>query len=246
MKKSGRKAPLPNEDRAWMERHVLAAGDLLLYGRLAQEMDEIPPEEFWKELRSAAESYLAGGEHRAAAFQQKVDDLIDALTARDRRFGYPPPFCHKGCSNCCHEVVYCTSEEARRIHDHCRAEGITPDYARMARQLEHVETDANRDHTGATTWNDQPGPDQACAFLHPEDGSCTIWQARPLVCRVHLVEETDAYCRPHNGHENPLAKGISYIELSYILSAIFTIHRDSIKKTLGRLLLDLRDRPERE
>jgi hypothetical protein len=48
---------------------------------------------------------------------------------------------------------------------------------------------------------------------------------------------------PHNGQINPKACGINYIELSYILSAIFTIHRDSIKKTMGRLLLNLKDSP---
>jgi len=97
-----------------------------------------------------------------------------------------------------------------------------------------------RTRTGATTWNDQPGADQACAFLDPGDGSCTIWPVRPLVCRVHLAEGSDAHCRPHNGREDPEARGISYLELSYILSVVFTIHRDSIRKTLGQLLLDLR------
>jgi hypothetical protein len=60
---------------------------------------------------------------------------------------------------------------------------------------------------------------------------------------VHLAERTDEYCMPHNGQINPKACGINYIELSYILSAIFTIHRDSIKKTMGRLLLNLKDSP---
>jgi hypothetical protein len=45
---------------------------------------------------------------------------------------------------------------------------------------------------------------------------------------------------------NPKALGISYIELSYILSAIFTIHRDSIRKTMGRLLLDLKAGPSKD
>jgi Fe-S-cluster containining protein len=232
-----------DRDRAWVEEHVLGEGDLLLYGRLAEELDDIPPAELWKELRAAAEPYLAGGEDRTAILQRKVDAMIEALVARDQRFGYPPPFCHKGCSNCCHELVYCTDEEARQIHEHCRAAGLAIDYARIARQLQHVATDEHLDHTGGTTWNTQAELDQACVFLDPADGSCTIWPARPLVCRAHLAEQTDQYCRPRNGVVNPKALGINYLELSYSLSAIFTIHRASIRKTMGRLLLELNAGP---
>jgi Fe-S-cluster containining protein len=228
-----------NEDRKWMEEHVLGEGDLLLYGRLSEEMTDLPPDVVWKELRTVAEKYLIGGADRTGVFHHIVDETIDALTERDKRFGYPPPFCHKGCCNCCYELVYCTSEEARHIHNHCRETGLAIDNAKLERQLKYVETDEHLDHTGITTWNDQIEADQACVFLDPADGSCVIWPARPLVCRVHLAEGTDQYCRPHNGQVNPQASGINYIELSYILSAIFTIHRDSIKKTMGRLLLDL-------
>jgi Fe-S-cluster containining protein len=228
------------EDYRWLEEHVLGDGDLLVYGRLSQEFDALSRDEIWKELRAAAERYLACTTDRAATFQRIVDEALEELLARDARFGYPPPFCHKGCCNCCHELVYCTDEEARRIHEHCRAAGLPIDHAKLARQLRHVATDDHGDHTGATTWNDQPAADQACVFLDRKDGSCTIWAVRPMVCRVHLAEGTDAHCRPHNGVEDPEACAISYPELSYLLSAIFTIHRASIKKTMGRLLLDLR------
>ena len=232
-------------DRRWLEEQVLGEGDLLLYGRLAEDFPELPAEDTWRELRAVAEPYLAGGPDRAARFQGIVDATLETLLARDQRFGYPPPFCHKGCSNCCHELVYCTSEEALRIHAHCRAAGIPVDAAKLERQLRHVEVDAQGDHTGGTTWNDQPEADQSCVFLDPADGSCRVWPVRPMVCRVHHAEATDAHCRPCNGREDPQAKGISYLETGYILSAIFTLHRDSVRKTMGRLLLDLSRRPPR-
>ena len=217
----------------------MGGGDLLLYGRLLEELDELPPEEIWRELRSAAEAYLADDGDRTRLVRERVDQLIETLVARDQRFGYPAPFCHKGCAECCHELVYCTDEEARRIHDHCAREGIGIDYAKLERQLEHIEVDERMDHTGATTWNDQEEADQSCVFLGP-DRACRVWAERPLVCRVHLAEGSDRFCRPHNGAVNPEAAGISYIELSYILSAVFTLHRASVKKTMGRLLLGLR------
>jgi len=256
MKHAGRKQargtrpapPRPRLDgnRRWVEEHLLGEGDLLLYGRVAEESGDLEPGVLWKELRAAAEPYLGGGADRAAVVQRKVDATLEALLARDQRFGYPPPFCHKGCSNCCHELVYCTSEEARAIDAHCRAAGIPIDLPKLARQLRFVAVDAHGDHTGATTWNDQPPADQACVFLDPADGACRIWPVRPLVCRVHLAEGTDAHCRPHNGREDPEAAGISYLETSTILSAVFTLHRDSVKKTLGRLLLDLRSGPRED
>ena len=229
--------PAPAGDRRWVEEQLLGAGDLLVYGRLAEELEETPPAEIWKQLRAIAEPYLAGGADRTERIHQLVDETIDALVARDQRFGYPPPFCHKGCCNCCHELVYCTADEARLIHDHCQATGLAIDLAKLERQLRHVATDAQGDHTGATTWNDQEEADQACVFLDPQTGACRIWPVRPMVCRVHLAEGTDAHCRPHNGQVDPEVRGIDYLELSYILTALFTIHRDSIKKTMGRLLL---------
>nr|WP_205743403.1 SEC-C metal-binding domain-containing protein [Geobacter sp. FeAm09] len=226
-----------NGDRRWVEEHVAKGGDMLLYGSLAGGLEEVPAELFWQECRRIAETYLGGGRERTRQVHALVDATIDALIERDQRFGYPPPFCRKGCCNCCREAVYCTDEEAADILDYCRENGLEIDYAKAARQLDYLECDAGLDHTGVTRWNDQEPEDQTCVFLDRADQSCRIWPVRPLVCRVHLAEGTDRYCAPHNGVENPHARAIDYPETSYILSVVFTIHRDSIRKTMGRLLL---------
>ncbi|BDU72726.1 YkgJ family cysteine cluster protein [Mesoterricola silvestris] len=225
--------------REWVEKHVMGDGDLLCYGNLFDELEEAGAGVFWEELKRAAAPYVAGGRDRARAAQARVDDLIRTLLARDARFGYAPPFCHKGCANCCHQLVYCTLEEARAIHAHCLERAIAIDYGKLQRQLRHVDVDAAGDHTGTTTWDDQPDADRRCAFLGP-DRACAIWPVRPLVCRAQLAEGTDAHCTPHNGEPDPEAAGITYVEVNYLISAVFTIHRDSVKKTMGRLLLDLR------
>jgi len=216
----------------------MGEGDLLLYGRLQEELEEIEPETFWGELRAAAGPYLAGGSGRTAAWHARLDARIDQLVARDARFGYPPPYCHKGCANCCHEVVYCTDEEAAGILAYCRDHGMVLDRAKLLRQRTHIAFDAQGHHTGETTWSDQPREDQACVFLSPVDRTCTIWPVRPAVCRVHLAEGTDAFCTPHNGVPDPEARGIDYVELDYQLSVVFTVHRTSVRKTLVGLLLE--------
>jgi Fe-S-cluster containining protein len=225
------------EDRRWVEDNIINNGDMLLYGTLQNAMEDIPAAEIWQEFRRIGELYLGGGKDRTRLVHELVDNTIETLVKRDKRFGYPPPFCHKGCCNCCHELVYCTAEEAESIQDYCREHDLEIDHEKLQRQLDHVEFDQSLDHTGVTTWNNQKREDQSCVFLHQLDKCCSIWPVRPLVCRVHLAEGTDQYCAPHNGVENPHSRGINYIELSYILSVVFTFHKDSIKKTMGRLLL---------
>lgn len=232
-----------SKNREWVEANIIKTGDMLLYGKLHDEMDTIPADVFWKELRRIAEIYLNTEKDRAKTMHTMVDSTIESLIERDKRFGYPEPFCHKGCCNCCHELVYCTSEEAERIFEYCETNRIEINYEKLSRQLDFIEFDGSMNHTGITTWNDQPIEDQSCAFLNETEKCCSIWPARPLVCRVHLAEKTNQYCAPHNGTENLDAHGINYIELSYILSVIFTIHRDSIKKTMGKLLLDSKPNP---
>lgn len=224
-------------DQEWMEKHILKGGDIFFYGSLFEEMNEIPPEEFWRKFREVSESYLKAGPQRSQIFHDLIDKQLDALIDRDKRYGYPPPYCHKGCCDCCHEVIYCTDEEAELIHHYCLEKNIEIDFNKIKRQLQFIETDQNLDHTGITTWNDQKLEDQSCVFLDKIEGSCQVWDVRPFVCRVHLAEGTNQYCKPHNGVTNPEARGINYPEWSYVLTAIFTIHKDSIKKTLGRLLI---------
>jgi hypothetical protein len=60
------------------------------------------------------------------------------------------------------------------------------------------------------------------------------------VCRVHLAEKTNEHCRSRNGVPDPEALGIHHPVSSYILSSIFTIHHETIGKTMGKLLLEKR------
>jgi len=225
-------------DREWVEANVLRGGGIQFYGCLLSEVEHIGAAAFWKEFRRIATEYMAAGSQGTQMVHALVEATTDRLVARDRHYGYPPPFCHKGCANCCHELVYCTSAEAAGIQEYCRAKGISIDSEKLQRQLRYVEFDAEGNHTGVTTWNDQATQDQSCIFLDPKEKGCLVWAVRPLVCRMHLAEGPDEFCTPHNGVENAQAVGINYVELSYILSVVFTLHRDSIRKTMARLLLN--------
>lgn len=223
-------------DEEWVRFHILNKNKLFLYGTLASELETVEIKKFWKDFRKIAEDYMCQ-ENRSIAYHEKIDILLNLLIERDVRYGYPRPFCYKGCANCCNEVVACTDEEATLIVEYCNENNIEIDYDKLQRQLKFISFDLNRNHSGETNWSEQTAEDQSCIFLDPFGHFCRIWKHRPFVCRVHLAESTNKYCKPHNGVQDARAIGICYPEWSYILSVIFTIHSDSIKKTMGQLLL---------
>ncbi len=235
-------SPLYNDpeykNKQWVETNVLNNGNFIFYGTLYNELPHISSATFWGEIRKIAEQYLFAKTNRTVIFHERINEQLDSLVKKEVAQGYPPPFCHKGCCNCCYEPVLCTDEEAREITVFCNENDIQIDYDKVKRQLEYIVVDDDYNFTGETNWSTQHEDDQACVFLNQQDNSCRIWQVRPFVCRVHLAEETDRYCRPHNGIPNQNAKAINYLEWSYILTTIFTIHKDSISKTMGRLLLN--------
>jgi Fe-S-cluster containining protein len=226
-----------NEAHEWMDKNILKGKSPNLYGFLILVNHDIPAEEIWNQLQFWSEQYLAFGEKRTRKLHDIIDQSIEYQIQLDKEDGYRPLFCHKGCSNCCYQPIACTDDEARLIYSFCSVNNIHIDFDKLERQMKFVEYNSNNDFEGITTWDDQPEEDLSCVFLDSKDSSCMIWDVRPFVCRVHLAEKTNEYCRSHNGVPNPLACGIHYPVCSYILSSIFTIHHDSVGKMMGRLLL---------
>ena len=91
---------MANKNHQWLEEKVLKGGELFFYGTLYNEVSNIPSETFWKELKQISESYLTAGKKRTQIFHKIVDEKIETLIEKDKRQGYEPPFCHKGCGNC--------------------------------------------------------------------------------------------------------------------------------------------------
>jgi Fe-S-cluster containining protein len=226
-----------NESHEWMDVNILHGRYPDLYGFLILMEHSIPAEEIWDQLKLWSEQYIEFGENRTRICHRIIDRIIEYQLETDKQDGYPPPYCHRGCSNCCYQAVACTDEEAELIYNYCIENRIYIDFAKLERQQKHMEFDSKGNFTGKTGWDTQPEGDKSCIFLNMDDQNCSIWDHRPLVCRVHLAEETDAYCRSGNGTPDTRAKGIHYPECSYIMSSIFTIHHDSIGKMLGGLLL---------
>lgn len=226
-----------NESHAWMDKNILKSRQPDLYGYLILVDHKISANEIWDMLQYWSEQYLNAGVHRTLIFHRIIDDEISDQIEADIQKGFRPYFCYKGCANCCYQPVACTDEEAQLIYRYCKDQKIDIDFDKIQRQIRYMQFDSLGDFTGETNWNEQNEEDQSCIFLNKDDQTCSIWMARPFVCRVHIAEKTNQYCKTFNGAVDPNARGIHYPQCSYILSSVFTIHHDSIGKMMGPLLL---------
>ena len=87
--------------------------------------------------------------------------------------------CKKGCSFCCYIRVACTELEAKLIVDYCEQKGIEIDEDK----LNKLATLGIHDY--------MLSPHRRCTFLS-EEGTCKIYEVRPMSCRNHFVT-TPAY-----------------------------------------------------
>lgn len=110
-------------------------------------------------------SYLMYGNGQLGEQLEAVYRFIDEFNT----FLAPFMSCKKGCSHCCHIDVQITTLEAELIQVQ---QGIP---VHQAPQF----TQGHRD---------------PCPFLVP-DGSCSIYESRPLICRMHQVVGEPENCQ---------------------------------------------------
>lgn len=96
----------------------------------------------------------------------------------------------KGCSHCCKQAVNITEREAIRIGEHLgRAPARLPVENDPYKIIEKMEADVAR-------YTAQPCPMLAA------DGSCTVYEVRPLACRLsHSLEPTPDPCNLETGRQ---------------------------------------------
>jgi Fe-S-cluster containining protein len=107
-----------------------------------------------------------------AAADRDLIQIVDAALAEAARKSGPWLVCRPGCTPCCYGPFEITQLDARRLRDGLAQLDFT-DPARAARLRARVAqvTGELRD-------------DQPCPVLDPAAGTCDLYAARPITCRV--------------------------------------------------------------
>src|SRR5262249_42347869 len=149
--------------------------------------------------------------------QSLTDHMVGAAVKRAEQQGQKVS-CQKGCGACCRQLVPIAEEEARHLRDlvealpeprrtevrsRFREARRRLDEAGLLEKLRHPEEcDRGDSRSLALTYFAQGIP---CPFL--EEGSCSIYRDRPLVCREYLVTSPAPNCSrptPETVHCVPL------------------------------------------
>jgi hypothetical protein len=113
--------------------------------------------------------------------------LKEVLSTADQIFGLAGKFaaCARGCGHCCYVSVPITQFEARYMGENL---GIVP--VEQIQTIKHELTEY--------------GSHTPCPFL--ENGECSIYEYRPLTCRMHMNFDADNYWCLHENWKKPEAE----------------------------------------
>jgi Fe-S-cluster containining protein len=153
-----------------------------LKGEYNQEFDET----FFKDGYNLCEVFLASGLNKKNLFAAQkqlyhiVDSLNSSLLERAGKDGHPAD-CKMGCSYCCHQTVLATPYELFFL-----AELVKTKFKGDA--LETIKTRAKNkmDKTSKLSMERLLKYKEPCPLLHPTEGFCRAYQARPMACRIYL------------------------------------------------------------
>ena len=118
-------------------------------------------------------------DRKVIRLRQVVDKVAAAIAP------YTP--CRKGCSACCHKAAIVSEMDAMQIAEATGAPLATPG------KVFEVRDGAEARKRYLIAYAGKP-----CTFL--KDGACSIYEHRPVVCRVqHTLEDDAAPCEPREG-----------------------------------------------
>ena len=142
--------------------------------------------------------------------------LKEVLDTADKIFDHAGKFaaCARGCGHCCHVSVPTTQFEARYMGDNL---GITP--VALKQTIKHELTEY--------------GSHTPCPFL--KQGECSIYEFRPLTCRMHMNFDRDNYWCLHENWQKPEAE-IPRPTIQPLIDAYHTVISD-----VAPIMGDIRD-----
>jgi len=138
---------------------------------------------FYRDGYRIANRYLAeqvSTENLKAAIRamyEAVDGLLEAFLERAGSDGKPAE-CKNGCAFCCHQPVYALTHEVLYLKDFI-------DIGIPGKQKGFIEHSREKSLlTLNKSLEEQQAIKSACPFL--ENNSCSVYEARPMACRIYL------------------------------------------------------------
>ncbi|MCR9203740.1 MAG: YkgJ family cysteine cluster protein [Halobacteriovoraceae bacterium] len=105
--------------------------------------------------------------------RNEVDQLLKESTQKTN--------CQKGCHYCCFHPISLSVSEM----DDIKSLSIKPDLVRLEKQKAHFKGNEEIEYE-----------DRACVYL--VKGSCSIYESRPLICRLTHVASEPIHCHLEN------------------------------------------------
>lgn len=126
------------------------------------------------------------------ALYAAIDELLEAFLQRAGAEGQPVS-CKKGCAWCCHQEVFAVTHEFLYLNEFVEKHmTVAEQNAVLERAREKVKISMNK------SVEEQLKLRSACPFL--ESGSCMVYEARPMACRIYL-SASESSCRKE--HDQP-------------------------------------------
>lgn len=125
-----------------------------------------------------------------------IDGLNDSILtlAERQKMGVA---CHKGCQWCCHQAVYANSYEL-----HFLSEKIKTRYSSEKISIWLEAAEAKFARTSKMNEEEISKYKLPCPLL--EEGACSVYEARPMACRIYLSTKLETCLEFYRHPENEL------------------------------------------
>jgi Fe-S-cluster containining protein len=137
----------------------------------------------------AQNSYAALKEMYAA-----IDDLNRSLFDFSRQQGQPI-HCKKGCSWCCHQPIFALGYELDYFKKYIQ-QNFSEQEQKAVKQRAKEKNDKLKDLKNDALLNSK----YPCPLL--KDGTCMVYEARPVACRIYLSTDVESCLKFYNRPED--------------------------------------------
>lgn len=125
-----------------------------------------------------------------------LNNSIVALAERQKT----PVACHKGCQWCCHQAVYANSYELHFLSEKIKVRFSPENVSKLQETVEAKCTATSKMNEEEILKYKSP-----CPLL--ENGACSIYEARPMACRIYLSTKLETclefFRHPENEQNYP-------------------------------------------